>query len=95
MVDGLIRLMDTPDDVTGPINLGNPARVHHAGVGDEGHRAWSATGARIEHRPLPTDDPVRRMPDIDLARDVLDWNPTVNLDAGLARTVDYFRGLLS
>jgi UDP-glucuronate decarboxylase len=94
MVDGLIALMGTPDDITGPINLGNPGEFTMLDLATK-IIDIVGTGGPVEHHPLPVDDPVRRLPDIELARRVLGWNPTVNLDAGLARTVDYFRGLLS
>jgi UDP-glucuronate decarboxylase len=94
MVDGLIRLMNSPGEVTGPINLGNPeeftilelAKKVLAVVGNDGP---------IEHRPLPSDDPARRKPDIGQAREVLGWEPAVGLEEGLERTVDYFRRTLA
>ncbi len=93
-VDGLIRLMNSPPEVTGPINLGNPdeftvrelATKVVALVGDD---------SPVEHRPLPSDDPMRRRPDIDRAQRLLGWEPTVPLDEGLKRTVDYFRHALA
>lgn len=96
LVDGLVRLMETPDEVTGPLNLGNPeeytvrelAEVVLDAVGTSGPE-----GGRIEHGPLPVDDPTRRCPDIDQAQWVLGWKPTTPLDEGLAATVAYFRGL--
>ena len=94
LVEGLVALMNSPLDVTGPINLGNPGEFTMielatkvlALVGKEGN---------LEHRALPSDDPVRRKPNIDKARELLGWAPTVSLDEGLARTVDYFRDLLT
>jgi UDP-glucuronate decarboxylase len=91
LVDGLISLMNTPDDVPGPINLGNPGEFTMLELATKVLELVGSE-AGIEHRPLPQDDPVRREPDIDQARAVLDWQPTVSLDEGLARTVDYFRG---
>ena len=93
LIEGLIRMMDTPDDVTGPINLGNP---HEIPVRALAERIIALTGsrARIEMRPLPVDDPMQRCPDIGLAREVLRWAPTVELDDGLGRTIDYFRRTL-
>jgi UDP-glucuronate decarboxylase len=90
LVDGLIRLMDTPDDVTGPINLGNPDEYTMLELGE---RVIALTGSRsvIEHRPLPHDDPRQRRPVIDLARQLLGWEPTTGLTTGLERTIDYFR----
>ena len=89
LVDGLIRLMDTPDEVTGPVNLGNP---HEITVRELAERvlALCGDGAQLERRPLPQDDPTRRCPDISLARRLLDWEPKVPLEEGLRRTVAYF-----
>jgi UDP-glucuronate decarboxylase len=90
MVDGLIALMDSPSEVTGPINLGNPGEFTMLELAEE---VMDLTGSRrpLEHRPLPPDDPVRRKPDISRARELLGWQPTVPLREGLARTVEYFR----
>ncbi len=90
LIEGMIRMMDTPDDVTGPINLGNP---HEIPVRTLAERILALTKSRsdIVHRPLPVDDPMQRCPDITLARDVLRWEPTVQLDDGLDRTIAYFR----
>jgi UDP-glucuronate decarboxylase len=92
LIDGLIRLMATPDDVTGPINLGNPQEFTMIELATRVIE-MVGNGTTVEHRPLPEDDPVRRCPDIDLARKLLDWSPTVPLEEGLARTVEYFRSL--
>ena len=93
LVDGLIRLMDSDDDVTGPINLGNPGEFTMLELAEQ-VRDLAGQG-EIEHRPLPTDDPARRRPDISQATSVLGWQPTVELGDGLARTVDYFRSVLT
>ena len=92
LVEGLIRLMDSDDSVTGPINLGNP---HEITVRELADHVIGATGssAGIEARPLPSDDPMQRRPDITKAKSALDWAPAVPLETGLARTVDYFRPL--
>ncbi len=93
MVDGLIKLMNSAPDVTGPVNLGNPGEFTML---DLAKKVLTLTGsdAPIENRPLPSDDPVRRKPDISRARDLLDWEPLVPLDEGLDRTVEYFRRAL-
>ncbi len=93
LVEALIRLMATPDDFTGPINLGNPAEFTILQLAQQ---VIDMTGSRssIVYRPLPSDDPVQRQPDIGLARRVLDWNPTVDLKKGLTETIGYFRTLL-
>jgi UDP-glucuronate decarboxylase len=94
LVDGLIRLMDSPDHVTGPINLGNPGEFTMSELAEKVLELTGGSSA-IEHHPLPADDPVRRKPDISLAERELDWQPTTDLDAGLSRTVEYFRSLLA
>jgi UDP-glucuronate decarboxylase len=93
LVDGLIRLMNSPPEVTGPVNLGNPGEFT---VLELAKKVLNLTGSDcpVEHLPLPSDDPVRRRPDITLARQLLDWQPTVPLDEGLAPTVEYFRHAL-
>jgi UDP-glucuronate decarboxylase len=90
LVDGLTRLMDTPHEVTGPINLGNPAEFTMSELAE---KVLAATGRRSElaFHPLPEDDPTQRRPIIDQARDVLGWAPRVELDEGLGHTIDYFR----
>jgi len=92
LVEGLIRLMDTPDDVTGPLNLGRPQEFTMLELAK---KVLTETGSRssIEYRPLPADDPIQRRPDIELARELLGWEPGVSLDEGLSTTVDYFRRL--
>jgi UDP-glucuronate decarboxylase len=94
LVDGFIRLMATGPDTTGPINIGNP---HEIPVRELAERIIRITGAssRIVHRPLPEDDPLQRCPDITLAKNVLGWQPTIELDAGLAKTVAYFKQMLA
>ena len=90
LVEGLIRLMGTPDNFTGPVNIGNPGEftIHQLA---EKVIALTASGSRIEYKPLPADDPTQRQPNIDVARDVLNWSPTVSLDEGLPRVIEYFR----
>jgi UDP-glucuronate decarboxylase len=94
LIEGFVRMMATGDDITGPINLGNP---HEIPVRELAERIITLTGARsnIVHRPLPEDDPLQRCPDISRARDVLGWQPGVNLEEGLTRTIAYFENLLS
>ena len=92
MIEGLMRLMDSDDGMTGPVNLGNPDETP---IGELARRivALTASQSAIERRPLPQDDPLQRCPDITLARDTLDWTPKVPLDDGLRTTVDYFRSV--
>jgi UDP-glucuronate decarboxylase len=94
LVDGLIRLMDTTHEVTGPVNLGNPYEMTMLELASK-VTAMVGGDARIEYRPLPEDDPVQRQPAIEKAERVLDWRPKVDLDAGLAATIEYFRGTLA
>jgi len=93
MIEGFVRMMATGDDVTGPINLGNPVELPMVRLAE---RVIELTGSksRLVYRPLPTDDPVQRCPDIGKARDALGWRPTVPLDDGLMRTIAYFDRLL-
>jgi UDP-glucuronate decarboxylase len=93
LVTGLIALMDSPPEVTGPVNLGNPGEftmLELARLVQE----LTGTSVPLERRPLPADDPVRRQPDITLARELLGWEPAVDLADGLKRTVEYFREAL-
>jgi len=94
LVSGLMRLMVTDDDVTGPINIGNP---HEIPVRELADRVIRLTRSRsgIVFKPLPQDDPTQRCPDITLARRVLGWEPTVKLDDGLSRTIEYFERMLA
>jgi UDP-glucuronate decarboxylase len=94
LVIGLMRLMDTDDDVTGPINLGNPGEFT---IRELAEKVIALTGSRstIEARPLPADDPRQRQPDIARAKAVLGWQPKVQLEEGLTRTIAYFDRLLS
>ena len=90
LVDGLIRLMNSPDEVTGPVNLGNPVETTVRDLAQEIIRQCGS-GSRLSFRPLPQDDPTRRRPDIGLARELLGWQPEVPLATGLGRTIEYFR----
>ncbi|GAB2935146.1 SDR family oxidoreductase [Rhodococcus aerolatus] len=92
LVDGLVRLMDTPHGVTGPVNLGNPVEVTMLEIARTIVEMTGSTSP-VELRPLPADDPRQRRPDITRARETLGWEPTVAFDDGLRRTVDYFRTL--
>lgn len=94
LVGGLIALMDSGDDVTGPINLGNPVEMT---VRELAERVIELTGStsKLTFEPLPSDDPVQRKPDITLARTVLNWEPKVALEPGLKATIEYFSALKS
>ncbi len=90
LIDGMARLMETPDAFTGPVNIGNPQEIT---VRDLAERVLKLVGgkSKIEVRPLPVDDPRQRQPDISLAKKELGWEPKVSLDDGLKETVAYFR----
>ena len=94
LVEGFLRLMATGDDVTGPINLGNP---HESTIRELATLIIELTGSssKLVHRPLPQDDPRQRRPDITQARAVLGWEPTTPLVEGLTRTIAYFEDLMS
>lgn len=93
MVDALIKLMATPQDTTGPINLGNPEEITVKELAEVIVEIVGSS-SKLEYRPLPSDDPLQRRPDIAQARSVLDWTPTVPLREGLERTIAYFDTLL-
>ena len=94
LISGLTRMMDTPNEITGPVNLGNPAEFS---ILEIAQTVLDLTGSRsrIVHRPLPQDDPKQRRPDISEADRVLGWRPTVPLREGLSRTIAYFEEMLA
>jgi UDP-glucuronate decarboxylase len=94
MIDGFVRMMDAPDDITGPMNLGNPVETT---VAELAGLIIELTGSRsrIVHRPLPVDDPIQRCPDISQATSLLNWQPQTALRPGLERTIAYFEALLT
>ena len=93
LVEGLIRLMNSEDEVTGPVNLGNPNEFT---IRQLAELVIELTGSasQLAFRPLPTDDPLQRQPDISRARELLAWEPGIELRQGLASTIDYFRAFL-
>lgn len=93
LVEGLVRLMESPDAFTGPVNLGNPVEFT---ILELAEMAVALTGSRskIVFRPLPGDDPLQRQPDITLAKKILQWSPSVPLEQGLNKTIEYFSSLL-
>ena len=94
LVTALIGLMETGDEVTGPINLGNPDEFTIRQLA-EAVLALTGSHSGLEYHPLPQDDPRQRQPDITLAQTTLGWTPSTDLQAGLARTIAYFRGILA
>jgi UDP-glucuronate decarboxylase len=93
LVDGLIKLMHSSDDITGPINIGNP---HEVSILELAEKIIELTDSKsqIVFESLPEDDPKRRQPLIDMAKNQLDWKPNIGLDEGLIRTIDYFRKIV-
>jgi UDP-glucuronate decarboxylase len=93
MIEGFVRLMASPKQVTGPINMGNPVEFT---IKELAEMILKKIGgkSRLVFKPLPQDDPRQRQPDITLAKEILDWEPRVKLDAGLEKTIDYFQRLL-
>jgi UDP-glucuronate decarboxylase len=89
LIDGFICLMDAPDDVTGPINLGNPREFTIKQLAELVIKITGAT-SELVFESLPEDDPMQRCPDISLAKQKLDWEPSIDLEVGLERTIDYF-----
>ena len=93
LIDGMIGMMNTSDNVTGPINVGNPKEIT---IFELAETIKMATGSKsqIILRPLPSDDPKQRQPDISLAHATLHWRPEVELEYGIIKTIDYFRTVL-
>jgi len=93
LVGGLMSLMNSPDEVTGPINIGNPGEFTMLELAEK-VIALSGSKSKLEFKPLPADDPKQRQPDITVAKKVLNWQPTINLEEGLTKTIAYFKALL-
>ena len=93
LIEGFIRMMDANDDISGPINLGNPSEFT---IKQLAEAIINLTGAKSEliKQPLPEDDPLKRQPDITIAKQQLDWQPSIDLEAGLTKTIDYFRAFV-
>ncbi|TCZ52290.1 SDR family oxidoreductase [Roseicella aquatilis] len=89
LIEGILRLMDAPDDVTGPINLGNPDEFTMRALAEQVLRLTGSTSPLVL-QPLPSDDPRQRCPDITVATQLLGWQPQIPLQQGLRRTIDYF-----
>ena len=92
LIEGFLKLAATPDEVTGPINLGNPVEFTMLELA-ELVIELTGSSSSITYEPLPSDDPTQRRPDISLARDILDWEPRIELREGLEKTIAYFRRL--
>lgn len=89
LVEGMLRMMETEDSFVGPVNIGNPGEFT---ILELAEKVIGMTGSKskIIHKPLPADDPVQRRPDIGLARRMLDWEPVIDLEEGLKKTIAYF-----
>ena len=90
LVEGIIRMMNGPDEFVGPVNLGNPGEFTILQLAEEVIRL-SGSKSKIVHKPLPEDDPMQRQPDITLAKEKLGWEPTIKLTEGLQKTIDWFK----
>jgi UDP-glucuronate decarboxylase len=92
LIEGFIHMMAASDDFTGPVNLGNP---NEFSILELAERVIALTGstARIVYQPLPEDDPLQRQPNITLAKEQLGWEPKIQLEEGLKRTIDYFKNM--
>lgn len=90
MIEALIRMMNNPQGFSGPVNLGNPVEMTVKELAEKVIQVTGSTSA-LEYRELPQDDPVRRKPDISLAKKMLDWEPKVSLEEGLQETIAYFK----
>jgi UDP-glucuronate decarboxylase len=93
MVDGMIKFMETGDQLTGPINMGNPSEFT---IRELAEIILKMTGSqsKLIYKPLPADDPLQRQPDISLAKNELGWEPHISLEEGLEPTIRYFRNLI-
>ncbi|MEO1231165.1 MAG: UDP-glucuronic acid decarboxylase family protein [Myxococcota bacterium] len=92
LIEAMVRLMNTEDEITGPINLGNPGEFSMLTLAENVIR-MTGSSSRIVHLPLPADDPKQRRPDITRAKELLGWQPSIPVEEGLGRTIDYFIGL--
>jgi len=93
LIEGFVRLMNTPDDFTGPVNLGNPGEFTILELAQKVIKMTNSS-SKIEFKPLPSDDPKQRQPDISLAQKALNWNVKIKLEEGLPKTIEYFRAML-
>jgi len=93
MIDGFIKMMESPVEITGPVNMGNPVEFTMLELAEQ-ILTQTKSKSEIIFKPLPSDDPKQRQPDITLARSVLNWKPKVRLEDGLKKTIEYFREVL-
>lgn len=93
LIEGLIRMMNGPDEFVGPVNLGNPTEFTILDLAEKTIRL-TGSKSKIIFKPLPQDDPLQRRPDISLAKEKLQWEPRIDVEKGLNKTIEYFRGIL-
>ncbi|HBG69298.1 MAG: NAD-dependent dehydratase [Bacteroidetes bacterium GWF2_43_63] len=93
LVNGMIAMMNTGDEITGPINIGNPGEFTMLQLAENVIRL-TGSKSKIRHEPLPADDPMQRQPDISKAKQILHWEPKVNLEEGLIKTIEYFKNTI-
>lgn len=93
LIEGMTRLMNSPDSFTGPVNIGNPGEFTMLELAEKVIKLTN-TNSKIIFQPLPADDPMQRKPDISLAKKELGWEPKIGLDEGLVKTIDYFRSIV-
>ncbi len=94
LIEGLIRMMNGPDDFVGPVNLGNPTEFTILDLAEKTIRL-TGSKSKIIFKPLPQDDPLQRRPDITLAKEMLQWEPSIDVEKGLNKTIEYFRSILA
>ncbi len=94
LIEAFIRLMATADDFTGPVNTGNPGEFTIKELAEKIIELTNS-GSQLVYKPLPTDDPTQRKPDITLAQEKLGWTPEIKLEDGLVKTIAYFENILS
>jgi UDP-glucuronate decarboxylase len=94
LLDAMVGVMNTADEVTGPVNIGNPGEFSMLQLAEKVIKL-TGSSSKIVFQPLPQDDPKQRKPDISLARQLLDWQPQVDLDSGLLKTIQYFENKLT
>lgn len=94
LIEGMIRLMNNDSGFTGPVNIGNPGEFTIHQLAEKVLEMIPESGSKIVYKPLPSDDPIQRQPDIALAQEKLGWAPVVNLDEGLSKTIEYFRRIV-
>ena len=94
LIEVFVRLMDSPDDFTGPVNTGNPGEFT---IKELAEKIIDLIGSssKLDYKPLPSDDPIQRQPDITLAKEKLGWEPNIKLEEGLKKTIPYFENMLS